>query len=159
MNFRHVIKLIITIFSALNFLIIPISAIADISTSINVRGEIIATCKFVTAGAITFTLDPSVGGTVYGSITQPTFWCTKGTAYTISDDKGLHSSGTQRRLKNTATPATYIPYSFSYTNSGTGNGGSNALSMNISSAILQGDYTNAPEGSDYSDIVTLTLNP
>ncbi len=140
--------------------ILTLTALAEAdNTSVGVTAQISATCKFVTAGAISFTLDPSVGGTVYGTITQPTFWCTNGTVYTISDDYGFHNSGTQRRLKNTASPATYIPYSFSYTNSGTGKGRSNSLSMNIASTVLEGDYINAPDGSDYSDTVMLTLNP
>jgi spore coat protein U-like protein len=146
--------------SAIGLLVaMPVSAIAAATASFNVRGELVATCAFLSTGSVSFTLDPSVGGTINGTVIQPTFWCTKGTIYTISDDSGLHESGTQRRLMNTATTPSYIPYSFTYTNTGTGGGKGATVSMNIGSIVLQSDYINAPEGADYTDTVTLTLTP
>lgn len=139
-------------------LALPEISAAD-NTTVSVTAEVVAMCRFVSGGSISYTLDPSVGGSVNGTITQPTFWCTNGTAYSISSDYGLYRSGTQRRLRNTATPATFIPYSLNYATGGTGSGKGTTLTMNITSSIVESAYINAREGSDYSDTVTLTLNP
>jgi len=131
--------------------------IAGDTATVNVSATVVGTCKFISGGSITFTLDPSTGGDVSGTVTQPTFWCTKGASYTITDDDGLWESGTTHRMKH-STLTEYIPYSFTYTATGTGNGPGNPLTMNIASTVLSADYINASAGS-YSDTVTLTINP
>ncbi len=133
------------------------AGIAGDSAPVSVSATVVGTCKFLTGGSISFILDPSVGGNVNGTVTQPTFWCTKGASYTITDDDGLYESGTTHRMKH-ATEDEYIPYSFSYTATGSGNGRGNPITMNISSTVLGGDYLNASAGS-YSDTVTLTITP
>lgn len=132
-------------------------AFAGDTATVNVSATVVGSCKFLTGGSISFTLNPSVGGNVSGTVTQPTFWCTKGASYTISDDNGLHKSGTTYRMKHSSLDE-YIPYSFNYTASGTGNGPQNPITMDISSQVLEADYLNASAGS-YSDTVILTINP
>ncbi len=127
---------------------------ADTQT-VTVSATVVGTCKFNSGGSITFTLDPSVGGNVNGTVTQPQFWCTKNASYTITDDDGLNESGTTHRLTNGSE---YIPYSFSYTATGTGQGRTSPITMNITSTILEADYINASAGL-YTDTVTLTINP
>lgn len=135
------------------------SALAADNATVEVSATVVGTCKFTTkTGAVAFTLDPSVGGDVTGTITQPVFWCTKGVTYAIADDNGLNESGTTQRMKNTA--GEFIPYSFTYTASGTGAGAKpgSAITMNIASSVMEADYLNASADS-YTDTVTLTINP
>lgn len=127
-------------------------------TTVAVSATVVGTCKFTAGGSIPFgNLDPSVGTDQSPTVTQPTFWCTKGASYTITDDNGGNESGTIYRMKH-ATLAEYIPYSFTYTATGTGGGPTNVKTMDIASKVLGVDYANASAGS-YSDTVTLTINP
>jgi spore coat protein U-like protein len=148
-------KLLISLI-VLGLMVIAGSAFAD-TTTVSVSATVTGTCKFTAAGTVSFTLDPSVGTNQNGTVTQPTFWCTKGASYSISDDNGANKSGTTYRMKH-ATLAEYIPYSFTYTKTGTGAGPSSPITMNIASTVLGTDYTNASAGS-YADIVTLTITP
>jgi len=133
------------------------SAAADTAT-VGVTASVVGVCKYSTAtGSVDFTLDPSVGGAVSGTLSQPAFWCTKGTSYSITDDNGLNESGTTHRLKH-ASLTEYIPYTFSYTASGTGAGKSTPVTMNISASVAESDYIDASEGS-YADTVVLTITP
>lgn len=127
------------------------------NATVSVSATVVGTCKFTSGGSVSFTLDPSTGGDVSGTIVQPKFWCTKGASYTISDDDGLYESGTTHRMKHTSLDE-YIPYTFSYTATGTGSGPSNPITLDISSKVVPADYLNAPAGS-YSDTVTLTITP
>lgn len=128
------------------------------TANVSVSASVVGVCKYSTAtGSVSFTLDPSVGGAVSGTLSQPAFWCTKGTSYSIADDNGLNEIGTTHRLKH-ASLTEYIPYTFSYTASGTGAGKSSPVTMNISSSVLEADYIDASEGS-YADTVVLTITP
>ncbi len=134
------------------------AAMAADTASVSVSATVAGVCKFQ-AGAktVTFTLDPSVGGNVSGVVSQPTFWCTKGASYTITDDKGLNGGGTTYKMKH-ATLTDTIPYTFTYTAAGTGTGASAPITMNIAGQVLAADYLNVSAGS-YGDTVTLSINP
>jgi len=133
------------------------NAMAD-TTTVAVSATVVGTCKFTAGGSIPFgNLDPSVGSDQTPTPTQPTFWCTKGRAYTITDDDGLNESGTTHRMKH-ATLNEFIPYSFTYTGAGTGAGPASVFTMDIASTVLGADYANASAGS-YADTVTLTILP
>ena len=134
-------------------------AMADDTTTVSVSASVNGTCKFRTGGTIIFgALDPNSGVDVDGTITQPTFWCSKGLGYTISDDNGLHESGSTHNMLGPS--ADLIPYTFTYSDTGTGSGAgsTNTKTMNIASTVLGADYINATHGS-YSDTVTLTIPP
>lgn len=124
---------------------------------VNVNAEVVGTCQFLTDGTITFTLDPSVGGDIGGTVTPPSFWCTKNARYTITDDNGINESGTTYQMKH-ATLNEFIPYSFTYTDTGDGEGKGTTLNLDIDSTVFEADYVNASSGI-YSDTVTLTINP
>jgi len=137
------------------------AALAADTATVTVSAAVVAVCKFSApkTGALSFgSLDPSVGGDVNGTPAQPQFWCTKGTSYTISDDDGLYETGGGARRMQHATLTEHIPYSFTYTATGTGNGASNALTMNIAGTVLAANYLNASAGA-YADTVTLSINP
>lgn len=135
------------------------AAMAGDTTTVAVSATVVGTCKFTAGGTIPFgNLDPSVGTDQTPAVTQPTFWCTKGAGYTISDDAGLYDTGPLARRMKHGTLAEYIPYSFTYTATGTGAGPASVLTMNIASTVLGADYANVSAGV-YSDTVTLTIAP
>ncbi len=128
------------------------------TASVGVSATVLAgSCRFSRGGTVAFTLDPSTGGNVAGTVTQPRFRCSRNAYYAISDDNGLYESGTTHRMKH-ATLNEYIPYSFTYTTSGTGLGNGNPVTMDIASTVAEADYMDVPAGS-YSDTVTMTINP
>lgn len=133
-------------------------AMAADSTTVLVSANVQGTCKFNVGGTIPFgNLDPSVGSNVTATVSQPTFWCTKGSSYTITDAGGLNDSGGTHYMKHTTLPDT-IPYSFTFTTTGLGNGKNSPVTMNISSTVLGANYINASVGT-YADTVTLTIAP
>lgn len=134
---------------------LPAMSFAAGTTTVSVSATVVGTCKFNTGGSVSFTLDPSVGGNVSGTVTQPQFWCTKNATYTITDDYGLNENGTIRRMTNGTD---FIPYSFSYTSTGTGQGKNSPITMDITAQVQEADYVDAPAGT-YTDTVTLTINP
>jgi spore coat protein U-like protein len=134
------------------------SAMALDTTTVNVSATVTGTCRFLTGGSVAFgALDPASGSDMPGTVTQPTFWCTSGSSFTISDDLGANDTGGVRRMAG-GTPAGFIPYTFAYTSTGTGTGRTNPITMNITASVAYADYRNASEGS-YSDSVILTINP
>ena len=150
-------KRLFILLAAIGFLAAASGAMAADTASVAVSATVTGTCKFNSGGTLSFTLDPSTGGAVTGTVSQPAFWCTKGATYTLSDDDGLNKSGTTHRMKH-ATLTEYIPYSFTYTTTGTGTGKSAAITMDIASTVAEADYINASAGS-YTDTVTLTIAP
>jgi spore coat protein U-like protein len=50
-----------------------------------------------------------------------------------------------------------IPYSFTYMSTGSGNGRTAPITMNIAGTVVAADYLDAAAGS-YSDTVTLTID-
>jgi len=128
------------------------------TATVAVSANVVGTCKFLTGGSVAFgDLDPSAGTDVNGTVVQPTFWCTKGSTYTITDDNGLNESGTTHQMKH-ATLADTIPYTFMYTAGGTGSGRNSTVTMNIASSVVGADYINVSAGG-YADTVTLTIAP
>jgi spore coat protein U-like protein len=134
------------------------TAMAD-TTTVPVTANVVGVCKVLTGGSVAFTLDPSVGGAVNGTITSPTFWCTKGASYAVADDDGVYETGVgARRMRHATVLTEYVPYSFSYTASGTGLGKGTPITLTLTSAVAEADYINAQAGA-YADSVILTITP
>ncbi|HPA51791.1 MAG TPA: spore coat protein U domain-containing protein [Thermoanaerobaculia bacterium] len=151
----------LTALAAIAVLVPAGNLMANDSATVTVTANVVGTCKFVSpkTGAVSFgALDPSAATDVAGTVTQPQFWCTKGAAYTISDDNGLNETGTTFRMVHGTNAAEFIPYSFTYTASGTGTGPQSPFTMDIAAQVLGASYANALAGA-YSDTVTLTINP
>jgi spore coat protein U-like protein len=134
-------------------------ALAADTATVAVSANVTGTCKFINkAGILPFgSLDPASGTDVIvnaAGVTQPTLWCTKGTPYTITDDGGARGTYEMKH----ATLADLIPYSFTYTPTGTGGGRTVTLTMNIAGQVAWNDFRDASEGS-YTDTVTLTIAP
>jgi spore coat protein U-like protein len=135
-------------------------AMAQQTNTVTVTANVVGTCRFNSAtSTLAFgSLDPGTGGDVNASAST-TFWCTNGTSYSISDDDGLHESGTTQRMEHTGTPGNFIAYGFSYNPAtGTGSGRTTPITLNISGTVVFADYQNALAG-DYSDTVVLTITP
>ena len=135
------------------------TGMAGDTTTVDVTANVVGTCRFISPGTMAFgLLDPASGGDVNANVNQPSFWCTKGASYTISDDNGFNPSGTLYRMKLSDADE-FIIYEFTYTEkTGTGNGPTNPIEMNIAGKILEDNYKNASAG-EYSDTVTLTITP
>ena len=130
------------------------------TSNVPVSANVVGTCQFSTAGGVVFGALTPGGGAVTGTVTQPQFWCTKGTTYTLTDNKGLNGGGTSYAMKHSTLTDT-IPYTFAYTTNSTANPGrgpGNPITMDISATIANGAYDNVTVG-DYSDTVTLTITP
>lgn len=134
------------------------AAMAADSTTVTVSATVSGTCKFLSGDTMAFgSLDPSSGANV-NATASPTFWCTKGTSYTITDNDGLHKSGTTHQMQHATTPTEFIPYSFNYTSTGTGTGRTSPITLIINGTVNFVDYQNAAAGN-YSDTVTLSITP
>lgn len=134
-----------------------VAAEAD-TTTVSVNATVTGTCRFLTGGSVAFTLDPASVADAAGTVTNPTFWCTNGTAYTITDDDGVNDVVLGVHRMRLGATTNYIPYAFSYTSTGTGGGRTAVRTMNIAATVVNSDFANAAEGS-YADTVTLTINP
>jgi len=135
---------------------------ATVTSTVAVSATVVGTCKFTTLGsAIAFgSLDPSApSNKTLPATPQPQFWCTKGTAYTLSDNHGLYGGGggTTYVMRGPAVTDN-LPYTFTYTTAtlGTGAGPSTPVIMDISAQVLGSDYS-AVSAGNYSDTVTLTI--
>ncbi len=122
-----------------------------------------ATCSFVSLpGTLNFgNLDPGLGNDVIRT-TIITIRCTGAGAnpvfFTITDDDGLYETGVNaNRMRNTSVPTEFLPYSMTYSGSGSVNKGTN-LDITITTTVLGMIYQDAYVGS-YSDMVTFTVSP
>lgn len=152
-------KLMVLVVAVMVFLLTAGTAMAADTQTVAVTASVTGVCQFLTGGSMSFTLDPSAGGAVGGTVTQPTFWCTRGTAYTITDDDGLYEIGANaNRLRHGVTITEFMPYTLTYTAAGTGAGRNSAITMDIAGQVAAVDYLDALAGN-YGDTVTLTVNP
>lgn len=130
------------------------------SNTLTVQASVVGTCKFVsTTSTLNFgALDPSVGTDVNGSTTTQ-FWCTKGvTTDSITAGQGLNFSGGQNRMMDPVS-GEFIPYTLTLTKDGLLNGGPAApRTLTIAGNVLGTDYTGKSAGN-YSDTVTISINP
>jgi len=133
---------------------------ADINT-VTVTANVVGTCRFNSAtSTLAFgALDPGTGADVNAS-TSTTFWCTKNASYSITDDDGLYETAVNsNRMRHATTLTEYIPYTFSYNpTSGTGDGRTSPITLNISGTVTFANYQNAAAG-DYADTVVISINP
>jgi spore coat protein U-like protein len=136
-------------------------AFAADTNTVTVTANVVGTCRFNSAtSTLAFgALDPGTGGDVNAS-TSTTFWCTRNASYSITDDDGLYETGVNaNRMRHATTLTEYIPYTFSYNpTSGTGNGRTSPITLNINGTVTFANYQNA-EAGDYADTVVLSITP
>lgn len=134
-------------------------AFAADTANVSVSASVTGACKFNSGGSVSFTLDPTSGADATpSSKTDPVFWCTNGSTYTVSDDLGAYESGTVRRMRHGTDTTKFIPYSLSYTTSGTGTGKNTPITLALTAGIANADFVDAPAGA-YTDTVVLSITP
>jgi len=142
------------------------SAFAGGSTPLTVNAQILSVCKVTVApGVLNFgTIDPS---TLVNAVaaTSLTMKCSNGTVATApTDDNGLHFAVTKRML-HPVLANTFLPYAVAYVVpafTGAGFGAAAASgTVNINGTITPAQFQNAvaTAGANYTDTVTITVNP
>lgn len=121
-------------------------------------------CKFGNPSSRTLafgTVDPLNAVDVTAQV-QLTFTCNgkdDPAAFSIGDDDGLYETGPNaNRMQHLVSPGVYLPYSLTLDpTSGSAPKGS-AQTLTVTGVLKGSDYQTAPAG-DYSDTVTLTIQP
>ena len=152
-------RLILTAMAVITAVMVSGAAMAATNT-MTVSASVVGTCRFSAAtSTLAFgALDPSSAADGGGSV-NVNFWCTRGTAYSMTDDDGLNElAANANRMQHAVTATEYIPYSNSYVAAGTGLGATSPIALTVTGAILNADYINALEGA-YADTVVLTVTP
>ncbi|MFQ5465562.1 MAG: spore coat protein U domain-containing protein [Thermodesulfobacteriota bacterium] len=134
------------------------TAMAAGTNTMTVSANVVGTCKFSAAtSTLGFgNLDPALTTDATAAV-NVAFWCTKGATYTVGDDGGLYNVGGPR-MQHATDPTQFIPYTISYTNTGTGAGKTTAANLAVSGLVANADYVNALAGN-YQDTVTVTITP
>lgn len=130
---------------------------ASVFDDVPVTATVLGSCAVTTVGSIDFgNLDPVLAPAVVGVVVQPEITCSFGTPWSITDDDGLNETGVdQNRLASTTLgPTEYIPYTISYTATGTGNGA--AQNFGLSADIAGGAYS-GNSGDAYTDTIRFTI--
>ena len=129
------------------------------TTTVAVTASVVGTCQVTNTNGdplVAFGQLDQVGAPpVNGIVTQPTFWCTKNTTYTIGDDLGANDAAGAYRMTNGED---FIAYNFTYTASAPGTGKTTPITMDIAASIPAGTYSDVTAGN-YSDSILLTINP
>ncbi len=150
----------LTILAAtLGLLAMGVPALAVSTNTMAVSAAVTGTCLF-NSGTSTLnfgTLDQTLSTDATATATT-TFWCTKGTAYTITNDSGLYGTAPTSLDMQNSTDSTLMPYSIAYTSTGTGSGKTTPLTLTVTGTVLNADYVAASAGS-YADSVVITITP
>ncbi|MBN2689933.1 MAG: spore coat protein U domain-containing protein [Gammaproteobacteria bacterium] len=85
------------------------------------------------------------------------FWCTKGTAYRITDNGGMHKSGYKLNMKSNDSRRAYIPYILKYNSNGIGLGKDVPMTVPVRINVFVVDRRSLVAGR-YFDQVKLSLN-
>lgn len=152
-------RLILTAMAVITAVMVSSAAMAATNT-MTVSASVTGTCRFSAAtSTLAFgALDPSSATDGAGSV-NVNFWCTRGTAYSMTDDDGLYETGVNaNRMQHAVTATEFIPYSISYAAAGTGLGATSPITLTVTGAITNANYINALEGA-YADTVVLTVTP
>ena len=157
----------LTVITMVALLIVAMSgiALAGGTAQVNVSAQVVGTCKFSAAstnlpfGVLPFDINGNALGA--GPITATIdFWCTKGAAYTITDDDGLWDTGVDanRMHSDTLAIAEYIDYTATYAPaSGAGAGPGSPITLTVTGNV--GATYGANSADTYSDTITLTIAP
>ena len=133
---------------------------------INVRANVVGTCKVTTAGPLTvdfldLSYDAAGSSNAAAQTTSFNYWCTNGAAYSYSSAGANDASCTTPPCMMNAGLTSEIPYSVTLndTGSGTGSGPSNPdETISVQIDIAAGAADNAAVGL-HTDTLTVTLAP
>lgn len=134
------------------------SAFAADTQAVGVSANVSGNCKFTAAAPVAFgNLDPAAAGTVTaaGSVT---FWCTKGTSYTLAANNGSNALVAQKRMKGPGA-TDFIPYTLVLAaTSGTGAGKTAPITVAANGSVDSAAFQDASAGA-YTDSVTVNVTP
>ncbi len=164
----------ITIAVAVTILVTAtVSFAGQIQPTVNVTGTLNGVCKAGTAGSLVFTIDPSLAGPISATVTDATVFCSNGTPFTVtavSNNYGGSASscassgggvtGTLKDASNNTMNYTFtcgVNGTTGNTGTGQGFGSGKAIALGLAGIILATSYQNAPAGTTYADIITLTI--
>ena len=131
------------------------------TNTLTVNATVLGACHFNTAAStLSFTLDPSSGADAVATVV-PTFWCTRGTTVTtLSYNNGLNFAAGSNRMKSSANPTEFIPYSLGLSAASMiGAGKSTPINLTVTGTVLNANFINALAANDYSDTVVITVAP
>lgn len=131
------------------------AALAANTSSISVSANIVGACQVIT-GATTLDFGALDAATMSGNATATTtvqFWCTKGTAFNVTDnsDGVMDGSGTAAGDSMAYTKTSSTDYA-------SGQGKNTTITMTINGTIAEAVWTNATPGP-YADSYTVTIAP
>ncbi|QKJ66517.1 spore coat protein U domain-containing protein [Deefgea piscis] len=124
-----------------------------------INANVVGTCAFADANPITIDFDSLQAGTAPTDKTGiAKFWCSNGTSYTLTANNGSNTTDTQKYL---ISGVNKIPYSLVLDNKATGTGAGVGTPINVvlTASITEAALDDAPVANNYTDTVTLTLNP
>ncbi|WP_288843451.1 spore coat protein U domain-containing protein [uncultured Deefgea sp.] len=124
-----------------------------------INANVVGTCAFADASPITIDFGSLQAGTAPANKTGiAQFWCSNGTSYTLTTNNGSNPTDTQ---KNLVSGGNKIPYSLVLDDkaTGTGTGKNTAINVVLTATIAEAALEDAPVANNYTDTVTLTLNP
>lgn len=152
-------RLLLAAVIGLGVLSIAGSAMAGGTSVVSVSASIPAKCA-VDSGALTAAFGDVLTTPATPQTVAMVFRCTKGTAFSISGDAGLHGGTGNSFGYVNAGGADNIKYTYSgpYTGTGTGWGVANQITQNITLTLDQAQANLAAAGS-YTDTLTFTITP
>ncbi|MEP6997826.1 MAG: spore coat protein U domain-containing protein [Betaproteobacteria bacterium] len=134
-------------------------AYAADTSNMTVQAAVVGSCKFNSTPTLDFgNLDPASASNGSGSSTI-SFWCTKGSSYTVTAGNGNNWSGSTRQMQGPgATDLMAYSLTLPAAATGTGAGKSTAITFAVTGSVLNANYINATVGS-YTDTVQMAVNP
>ncbi len=138
---------------------------ASTTHNVNVNANVTGNCRFNDAGPTTLliqndgsgNIDPSSTTDATGTATVP-YRCTKGTVASVSAGNGNNHDGTNRRVTDGTEFMAYSLNLSGDTQTGTGHGVGQDLTLTLDSTITAAAFQNVSAGA-YADTVVLTITP
>ena len=136
------------------------TAMAAGSMPLTVEATVTAGCGIVNTSPVSFTIDPASASPAT-AIGGATVWCSTGTNGTvIINGNGLHESGGEKYMQSASTPTASIRYTLNVPAPAVpGSGRTNTINVPINGTVAVADFQNAVALDDYSDTVTVEINP
>ncbi|AMC34460.1 spore coat protein U domain-containing protein [Janthinobacterium sp. B9-8] len=132
------------------------------NVNVHVLGKVLPVCTFVSPSDVTMTIPDMTPGIVENKQTTAdiSFWCSKGTSYTVSMNDGLNGADGKKNIKlASGDVGDLIEYDLTVDKtSGVGEGGLKENKVMLTATVAGDAYQNAKAG-DYADTVVLTVAP
>ncbi|AZN36366.1 spore coat protein U domain-containing protein [Iodobacter ciconiae] len=144
--------------------VLVLASVPAMAANVNVHilGKVLPVCTFVSPADVTMTIPDMTPGVVADkqATVGVSFWCSKGTSYTVSMNDGLNGADGKKNIKLAGGDATdLIAYDLQADkNNGVGEGGLVENKVTLTAVVAGDAYQNAKAG-DYADTIVLTVAP